>query len=956
MLMLEKELRDQIQGDIHFDPITRRVYSVDASIFEVEPLGVVIPKTKKDLIKAVRLISSYNIPMTVRGAATGITGSCLGRGIILDISKYLNRILEINIAQGYVVCEPGVVQDELNHQLSSYGYRLGPDTSTGNRATLGGMLANNAAGSRSLYYGRMVDHIKEVELVLAKGDLLRFHSLSDQEWADKQRLNSSEGRIYREIAHIKHTYGSAIEYHFPKIPRHVSGYNLDEIIKNIPLNVSKLIAGSEGTLGIVTEMTLNIVPKAKALGLCLIHLTDMIAGMRWIPELLTFHPMALEMIDDQIIQLGRSSPSMRGQLDWLHGDPQAIFIVEFQGETQQEVKDKLEKFVRSIQERQMGYAHRLMIEPTEMAKVWKLRKAGLGILLSKRTYSRAIAFLEDISVAPEKLADFMDRFSTYLKEKGKWAGIYGHVGSGCMHIRPYMDVRNPDEYLLMRQMMIDMANLLLEYGGALSGEHGDGLIRSWLNPHMFGKDVYQAFIDLKQAFDPDYLMNPGKIISAPNWEELRTEPGKELVHLPTFLNFSRQGGFELAVDLCNGNGLCRKKEQVMCPSFQVTNDEFHSTRARAQALRSIIHGRLPLEDLVSQGMYDVMDLCISCKGCKTECPSQVDMAKMKSEFLYHYQEQHGISLRSRLFGQIGFLNRVMSPIASLFNSIHQNFLVKNVLEKIGISPHRSLPPLAKQRFSSWFKSYKQPVKKGKQVVLFNDTFNEFNHPDIGQATVKILNAMNYEVLVPEWRCCGRPAISKGMLKQAKKQVFQLIEHLTPYLSLGLPIIGLEPSCILTIKDDYFDFMLDEKDLSLFQRLASSCYTLDEFLAQHVNDEGLIPSLPLKNQTRLVRVHGHCHQKSLIGMGPTLKVLNAIPGFSATELQSGCCGMAGSFGYEAEHYDISMKMGELCVLPAVRNSAEETLWIASGTSCRQQIADGTHRRAIHLAEAILQQME
>lgn len=951
----QEELKKNIEGSIHFDPVSRHVYSVDASIFEVEPQVVIIPNSKKDLQKALEIAYRFKIPVTARGAATGITGGCLGRGAIIDLSKSLNKLIEINQEQLYTICEPGLIQDELNHHLSSYGLRLGPDTSTGNRATLGGMLANNAAGARSLHFGKMVDAVKEVEIALASGELLHLGPLTEPEWQAKLNLVSEEGDLYREIERIRTTYRDEIIKRYPNIPRHVSGYNLDELIKTFPPNLAKVIAGSEGTLGIITQIKMAIVPKIQASSLCLLFFDNLLEALRQIPELLIYKPIALELIDDQIIELGRVSPSLRGQMDWLQGTPKALLIIEVVGINEQQAQEEAQKILSHAQNKKMGYAQITLSEPSQMAKIWTLRKAGLGILLSKRSYSRAVAFLEDISVGPDRLADFMKRFCNYLERNGKSAGIYGHVGSGCMHIRPYINLQDPKEFALMRQMMQDIAALLLEYGGSLSGEHGDGLIRSWLNPRMFGDQLMQAFKDLKAAFDPNNRLNPGKIIPlSPEFEELRTRPGQTLIEPATFLNFEPEGGFALAADLCNGNGLCRKKENVMCPSFQATNEEFHSTRARAQALRSIIHGRLPLKELTSQGMHDVMDLCLSCKGCKTECPSQVDMAKMKSEFLFQFQEKNGYSLRSRLFSSIGLINKWTAPFAALFNIARTFSWVKKGLEWLGISPKRTLPPLAKKRFSDWFKTFSQPSHLKECVILFNDTFNEFNHPEVGQAAVHILNALGYKVIVPQWNCCGRPALTKGMLKQARRQAHTLLSQLGPLALDGIPIIGLEPSCILTIKDDYLSLLSREDPfLPLAETIIASCLTLDEFLAQHVKNGRF--HLSFNESKKKVKVHGHCHQKALIGMKPTLTVLKAIPGFQVTEIPSGCCGMAGSFGYEKEHYAISMQIGELRLFPAIRESQSDVEIVANGMSCRHQIFDGTHRTPKHLAEIIYQHM-
>lgn len=943
----EKELKESIQGEIHFDPISRRAYSVDASIYEIEPLGIVVPKTKQDLINAVKIAHRHNIPVIPRGAATGITGGCIGKGLVIDTSKYLSRIIEIDFHQQIARCEAGVVQDQLNAALSLTGYRLGPDTSTGNRATIGGMTANNAAGARSLRYGKMVDHVEKVEVVLSNGDLVTFQAVDKHEWEKKRSQNDREGQIYREIHRLLETHRQEILERFPKIPRRVSGYNLDELIKPGPLNLAKLITGSEGTLGIITEITVKISPKPKATGLCLIHFDDMIEAMRWIPHLLTYQPLAIEMIDDKIIKQGKASPSMKGKMEWLLEEPKALFAVEFDGATPAETEKKMIGFINDARKRQIGYAQLFLTQQTQIDQVWALRKAGLGILMSKRSYSQAIAFIEDVTVSPDKLSSFMDKFCGYLKSKGKEAGIYGHVGSGCMHIRPYIDLRQHNELALMNEMMGDVSDLLLEFGGAMSGEHGDGIIRSWLNPKMFGEKLYQAFVDIKTAFDPDNRMNPGKIVHPmDHLKDLRMSPDKPTKAIETFLNFSKEGGFALAVDMCNGNGLCRKKEGVMCPSFQADNDEYHTTRARAQALRAIVHGQLAVNNFSNREVYDVLDLCISCKGCKTECPSQVDMAKMKAEFLYQYQETNGYTLRSKLFGHIGRINKLLSPFASAFNAMSRTGFGKWMQKRLGISPERTLPPLASQRFSKWFSNYQQPANAVKPVVLFNDTFNEFNHPEIGQAAVKILNKLGYQVIVPPWKCCGRPLISKGMLKQAKGQASALIETLIVYADQGIPIIGLEPSCLLTIKDDYKDF----HGMPPLDRLMSACITFDEFLAKLVAKGEFI--LPFIEGKRNVKVHGHCHQKALVGMGPTMTVLRAIPGFEVSEIQSGCCGMAGSFGYEEEHYDFSMKIGNAALFPAIRAASADTLIVADGTSCRSQIADGTTRRAKHLAEAIL----
>lgn len=947
MQELYQQLKDNIKGDLHFDAISRKIYSVDASIYEVEPLGIIIPKDKIDLLNALKIAAEHKVTVIARGAATGITGSCLGKGLIIDTSKYLNNILEINIMEEYAIVEPGVVQDRLNEKLAPLGYRLGPDTSTGNRATIGGMLGNNAAGARSLYYGRMVDHVEEVELALAGGRLISFGPLDTLQYDRKKQQAGIEGHIYREVDQIINTYKDAINTHFPKIPRRVSGYNLDELINASSLNLSKVIVGSEGTLGIATKIKVKIVKKPRHTGLCVVHVRDTIHSMHSIPQMLAFQPLSLEMIDDKVLKAARLSPVVHQKLDWLKESPQAVFVAEFEGASLNEVEAKLQQFSKAIKRLNVGYAHVQLLDPIQMSHVWEVRRAGLGLLLSKRSYNRAIAFIEDISVAPDRLSSFMDKFCKYLRRIGKEAGIYGHAGSGCMHIRPYLDLRSPSEIQLMAEIMQNVSTMVVEHGGAMSGEHGDGLIRSWLNEKLFGTEVYQAFKTLKTAFDPNHLMNPGKITDGPPLtQDLRMSPETKHISIPTFLDFSAEGGFELAADLCNGNGQCRKAEGVMCPSFQATGDEYDTTRARAQALRSIIHGKMPLQEFTGKELHNVLDLCIECKGCKRECPSQVDMAKMKSEFLFQYQQKHGYRLRNRIFAGIHTFNQFSSIFPSLFNHLIKSRINKKLFDWMGITTKRELPNLASQTFSKWFKKQKQN-QFIKKVALFNDTFTEYNQPNIGKSAFKVLGALEYEVILINGQCCGRPLISKGFLKQARAKAIEVIENLYNIVCQEITIIVLEPSCMSAIRDDYKGLLGSTELSKKLERVIANTCSFDEFFHRHIHEEKLPFRIPKQKKAL---VHGHCHQKALVGMDATIEALKVM-GYEVSEIESGCCGVAGAFGYEKEHYDISMKIGELHLLPAVRNASAETVIVASGMSCRSQIQHGSQRNALHLAEAI-----
>lgn len=933
-----KELADLIQGEVRNDITSLHVYSVDASIYEIVPKAIVIPKNIDDIINTVKFAFKEKIPISPRGAATGITGSCLGKGIILDTSKYMNKILKIDYENEFVICEPGVVQDQLNLELQNRGYRLGPDTSTGNRATLGGMLANNAAGARSLYYGKMVDHILAVQLVLSNGEVVLL-----QEESAYDIKNETLKKIYNSLSHLKDKYYEEIIKHFPDLPRRVSGYNLNELIKSGPLNISKFIAGSEGTLGIITQMKLKICKTPIKTGFCLLFFDDLIKSFESLVELLEFSPFSLELIDAQIIEMGKQSPKVRNRLEWILGQPKAIFVVEFQGSNEEELNDKIHALYQYASDNKIGYAQKIIVNKKEIEDIWAVRKAGLGLLLSKRTYSRAIAFIEDISIHPKNLSNFMRKFKDLLNKYNKEAGIYGHAGSGCLHIRPYMDLRNEDEKKIMHKIMLEVTDLILEFEGSLSGEHGDGYIRSWLNEKLYGPKIYMAFKELKEIFDPYYLMNPNKIIDGlPVDTSLRFQPNTPKNKLDTFLDFSKEGGFELAADLCNGNGECRKPEKLMCPSFQASNDEYDTTRARAQTLRSIINGNLSKEEFTGEGLIDVLDLCIECKGCKRECPSAVDMAKMKAEILYQYQTKHGFKFRSKIFAYLDKINKLLTyfPLKP----------PKFILKLIGITTKRELPKLAKKTFSSLIK--RQVIEKEEDklynVVLFIDTFTEYHYPEIGLSAWKVLNHLNYKVIIPKLNCCGRTYISKGFLPQARLLSKKLIENLFQYAEKNIPIIVLEPGCLSAIIDD-FHSLIEAKNYNLKEKaeiIKKNCFSFEEFLIKKTN-------IHLTDRLECEAFyHLHCHQKALEEDNYLGMLLDKLNLNKVEQIPTGCCGLAGSFGYEEEHYEFSMKIGELHLFPFIKKLKNNNEYIiANGVSCRNQIDHGTKKRSYHIAQFV-----
>lgn len=942
-MSFEGELKEAVSGQVHLDRTTRAIYSVDASIYEVVPRAVLLPRDAADVQAAVTVAWKYGVPVTARGAATSIAGNAIGPGLIIDMAQHMHQIEQLDPGGCLALCQPGVIQDQLNLAAAEHGLKFGPDTSTGNRATIGGMLGNNSSGAHSIRYGRTVDHVHSLNLVLDDGSTLKLGPLDEEAVEAKCRQSDREGKIYRRIVDIRARYADAIRAQFPTHQRRASGYNLDVLTAEGPLNLAKLIAGAEGSLGIATQIEVSLSPRPGCLGVCIVFFDDLIAGLRHAEQILSYDPCAVELIDHNIVEMGRISPSMRGRLDWLEGEPQALFVVEFDGADQDEVTQKLQAFVKGT-EGHMGYGRYCTLDRQEIDNVWALRKAGLGLLMARRNYSRGVAFVEDMSIPPGHLADALGEFTSILAKHNKRGGIYGHVGAGCVHMRPFVNMHSSKELELMEELMQDLLRIAKKHSGVLSGEHGDGYLRSWQNPELFGTELYSAFKEIKATFDPENRMNPGAVIPNQGFREnLRIDNTVRPLELKTAYDWSSEGGFSLSVDMCNGNAQCRKREGLMCPSFQVTGNDYDSTRGRAQVLRQIVNGRLDASHWQGDELKRVLDLCLECKGCKKECPSQVDMAKMKSEFLYHYQKAHGTSLRNHLFAQLPLLSRLGCATAPLSNKVARSRLARSLLAKLGIAPERSLPQFTRQRFSTWWKKHAQP--KGEPLVLFNDCYSEFNQPLIGQDAVKILEAMGYAIEVPPFHCCGRPLISKGFLDKAKQRASALINLLLPHARAGRRIVGLEPSCILGLRDEFPSLIPGDAA----KLIAKASISLDELLAE-ASQAGRLTPLLLRKE-RVVRLHGHCHQKALVGSAPTLEVLRSLPGASVEEIPSGCCGMAGSFGYEKEHYAFSQAVGETQLFPALRQSPNDALIVASGISCRGQIEHGTQRQATHLAQAV-----
>jgi FAD/FMN-containing dehydrogenase/Fe-S oxidoreductase len=950
---IEADLRKLIEGDVHFDAYSRLLYSTDASIYQIEPIGVVVPRHKGDVQAAIEVANRFGAPILSRGGGTSLAGQTVGHAIVLDFSKYMRRVLEVNQEELWCRVEPGLVQDELNAHVRPMGLQFGPDTSTSNRATIGGMIGNNSAGAHSLTYGKTIDHVLELRVVLSDGSEAVLKDLSAADLEGQSRRQDLEGRIYRELARLARHHKSEILARYPKIMRRVSGYNLDEFIKPQPFNLSRIVVGSEGTLAAVVEAKMRLVPKPKWTAMDVIHFYSDQEALECSQVILQTAPYAMESTDKMILNLARGNIEQSRKLGFVQGNPDSLLIVEYAGETEDEVKEQVLKLEALRKAERIGYTSTLAFKPEEVKAIWGVRKAGLGLLLGTKGDKKPIAFVEDTAVQPAKLPEFIKRFREIITRHDAVAGYYGHCSVGCMHIRPLINLKEQSEVHKMVSIANEISDLVLEFNGAMSGEHGDGLARSHFNAKLFGPVLYEAFREVKRVFDPKNLMNPGKIVDAPAMtESLRVSPQYKTWQPQTTLDFSGQGGFAAAVEMCSGMGECRKKlDGTMCPSYMGTLDEEHSTRGRANALRAVLSGAVPHEDFTGKRLYEVMDLCLECKACKAECPSNVDMAKLKYEFLDHYHRANGLPLRNKLFGGIERMNRIGSQFAPLSNWIAQSKLNRWLMEKMaGIDRRRPLPQFAAQSFEDWFHDHNVEGDGTRgDVVLFHDTFNNFNTPHVAIAATRFLEHSGYRVLLVEKRCCGRPMISKGMLGEAKNNAAWNVEQLAEYADNGVAIVGLEPSCLLTLRDEYPEFLRT----TAARQVAEKSYLLEEFVLQERDAGRLSINFPANGRKALL--HGHCHQKALVGTAPTVGVLKWA-GFDVTEVDSGCCGMAGSFGFEKEHYDLSVKIGNRRLVPAVKAANAEVEVIASGISCRQQIDHLAARNAKHPAEVLWESMK
>ena len=949
---LRHALAAHLEGEVRFDKVSRALYSTDASVYEIEPLGVAIVRSCQDIVGAIDIARRHGCSITVRGGGTSQAGQAIGQGLQLDTSKYFNRLLEVNVRERWARVEPGIVLDELNAQLRPHGLRFAPDISTASRATVGGMIGNNSSGARSVLYGKTIDHILDLHVALADGGISHMRPLAPDELDRACAADTFEGACYRDVRRLATECAGEIDRRYPKILRRVGGYNLDEFVcADRPFNLARLMVGSEGTLGIVVEARLNLVPLPKAKAVLAIEFDHLLDALGATPAILEHGPSAVEVMDRFILDHARASPALDAlRRTVLHGDPGALLCVEFYADAAGELPERLEALERDLAARRLGTHTSRAIDPAAQARIWHLRESALGLSMSMKGDAKSLSFVEDTAVAAEKLRDYIEQFLHIVHRHGTTAGVYAHASVGCLHVRPVVNLKTEEGVRRFEAIANDIADLVLEFGGALSGEHGDGLVRGPFTARMFGPVLYEAFRTIKRAFDPTGIFNPGKIVdSPPLTDNLRYGAGYRTPEPPSFFDHAEHGGLGRAVEMCSGLGVCRKTlEGTMCPSYMATREEAHSTRGRANVLRLAMAGRLGEAGLGDEGVYGVLDLCLECRACKTECPVSVDVARFKSEFLADYWRRHGTPLRARAMGHIHELSAWANRFATFINPWLDRTWVRMLNERLlGIDRRRPLPRWTDRTLASRWGA-RRTASGDHQVLVFNDTFANYYHPEIGIAAAEVLESAGTLVALAPNVCCGRPLISQGLLAEARERAAENTRRLHPLVAAGKKLVFLEPSCLSALRDDVPALLRDEEQRKARQ-VADACFLFEEFLEHAVSDGRAC--LTLRDGPARVLLHGHCHQTSLGLLAPAKALLERIPGAEVTDLDAGCCGMAGSFGYAREHFDVSRQIGERRLLPAARTLQPGSVLVAAGVSCRRQVHDFTGVRALHPAELL-----
>lgn len=964
-------LAREVTGDVLFDPFSRGRYATDASFYQIVPAGVVVPRTMDEALKALAIARDEGLKMTPRGGGTSQCGQTVNDGLVVDLSKHLNRILSLDVEGRTCVVEPGIVLDDLNRQLKKHGLWFPVDVSTASRATIGGMAGNNSCGGRSLRYGTMRDNTLSMEAALADGTLNRYGEVS-RDLSDLG-ANESARALFRDMLDLGAREAGEIAARFPKVQRRVGGYNLDALVpRNARNNMAHLLVGSEGTLAFTTKVELKLWPiiRNKALGIC--HFGSFYEAMDAAQHLVKLKPIAVELVDRTMLALGRDITMFRPIISAaIKGDPDAVLVVEFAEEDQADNLVRLKQLGELMGDLGFGWNNDKrkrggvveITEPALQSGIADFRAAGLNVMMSMKQEGKPVSFVEDCAVPLPHLADYTARLSEVFAKHGTSGTMYAHASEGCLHVRPVLNLKLEKDVKAMRAIAEEAFELVREYKGSHSGEHGDGLVRSEFHETMFGERLVADFREVKQRFDPEGVLNPGKIVDAPRMDDrslFRFKPDYRVAELKTKLDWSAYpgagGGFQGAVEMCNNNGACRKLEGgVMCPSYRATRNEKDVTRGRANTLRLAISGQLGAGALSSDEMMETLKLCVSCKACRHECPTGVDMAKMKIEVLAARAASHGLTLRDRLVGYLPRYAGLASHFAPLANLRNRSPLLRKLFERFaGISARRALPAFRSDIFVPPAEAV--GPETGREVVLFADTFNRVYERENLEAALRVLAAGGYRVHLPKPAsggrplCCGRTFLSAGLVDEAKVELDRLVAAFAPFAARGVPIVGLEPSCLLTLRDELTSLRQDNDA----KAVGAHALTFEEFLVREAEAGRL--QLPLGAVADKALVHGHCHQKSFGAFEPVEQVLRLIPRLEVETIESSCCGMAGAFGYGADTYDASIEMAELSLLPAMRRADQNTLVVADGTSCRHQIHDGAQREALHVARVLAMSLD
>jgi len=972
-----RQLASELEGELYDDTTIRTLYATDASAYREMPLAVAVPRSVADIKKLIHFAKTEKTSLIPRTAGTSLAGQVVGNGIIADVSKYFTQIIELNAEEKWVRVQPGVIRDELNMFLKPHGLFFGPETSTANRAMIGGMVGNNSCGSNSVIYRSTREHLLEVKALLSDGSETEFKSLNLDEFHQKCEGNNLEASIYRSVRSLLSNYDNQVEIRkeFPKksVERRNTGYAIDSLLDMAPFtagepdfNFCKLIAGSEGTLAFITEIKLNVVPlPPKEVGLLCVHFNTIDESLRANLIALRYKPSASELIDHYILECTKENKEQIKNRFFVKGDPGAILVIEFARTNREEIIALAHQVEADMRAAGLGY-HFPLLFGEDTKKIWTLRKAGLGLLSNLPGDDKAVPVIEDTAVDVNDLPDFISDFNKILEKHNLFSVHYAHAGSGEIHLRPIINLKTKEGNQLFRTIAEEIATLVKKYNGSLSGEHGDGRLRGEFIRQMVGEKNYQLLKDVKRSWDPDNIFNPNKIVDTPSMNTmLRYTPGQQTPAFKTIFRFHNQDVLQHA-EQCNGSGDCRKTHLsggTMCPSFMATRNEKDTTRARANILREFLTNSDKLNRFDHKEIYDVMDLCLSCKGCKSECPSNVDVAKLKAEFMQHYYDANGVPFRSKLIANFTKSARLGAIMPGLYNFMVTNPGISKLIKKLsGFAVDRSMPTLYKTTLKSWYEkrsrksnpdSYRIGSRKketfNRKVYLFCDEFTNYNDTAIGIKAILLLEKLGYEVIIPEHIESGRAWLSKGLIREAKKIANKNIALLHPLITADTPLIGIEPSAILTFRDEYID-LADDEHLTTARQLAKNVFLIDEFIASEI-EKGNINAAQFTKEKRKIQLHGHCQQKALSSVASSVKLLSLPENYSVEVIPSGCCGMAGSFGYEKEHYDLSMKIGELVLFPAVRKQPENCTIAAPGTSCRHQVKDGTGRKALHPVEVL-----